>query len=126
MSDKIDAEIKATQLARREQQQKANTQRPAAESDKASVTGVSFDSDIYETGGKGSRFANYDLSIEVGGGAGGDDDLDDEGNERPVRLLDSCESHLSSPLFLLRVCSGWMGALYSYHTVQSKARGKSC
>lgn len=108
MSDNVDAEIRATQLARREQQQKANTQRPATDSDKASVTGVSFDTDIYDAGGKGSRFANYDLSIEVGGGAGGDDDVDDEGNERPVRLLDSCECCLlvSTPLVLPSAAAG--------------------
>jgi hypothetical protein len=92
MSDSTSEEIRATQQARREAQQKvASTQRSESESDKASLTGVSFDSDIYDTGSKGSRFANHDLSIAVGASGEGDDGMDDEGNLAPVRLLDSCE-----------------------------------
>lgn len=85
----MDDEIKAAQAARRAAKQASeSTQRSAAESDKASMSSVSYDTDIFETGGKGSRFANHDLSIDVGGG---DDDMDDDGNSAPVRLLDSCE-----------------------------------
>lgn len=86
MADSTTAEIKAAQQARREQKRALeSTQRDEAESDKTSLTGVSLDSDIYETG-RGSRFANHDLSIDVGGG----EDVDDEADDAPVRLLDSC------------------------------------
>ena len=87
-------EIRASQLARRSQ--KNQTQRSEAESGKTSLTGVSMDSDIYE--GKGSRFANHDLSIDVGG-AGPMEEDGDEGTE--VSLLDSCR-HIRSTLALLR------------------------
>lgn len=89
MSDTTADEIKAAQHARREAKRAAeSTQRTEAESgDKVSMKGSSMSSDIYGEGG--SRFANHDLSIAVGGG--GDDDMDDEGNAAPVRLLDSCE-----------------------------------
>ena len=90
MADSTTAEIKAAQLTRREQKRSAeSSQRSEAESDKTSLTGVSLDSDIYETS-KGSRFANHDLSIA----AGTNDDGDDDGNDLPVRLLDSCECGL--------------------------------
>lgn len=91
MSDSTADEIRAAQAARRESKRAAEaTQRPESESNKTSLTGVSMDLDVYESG-KGSRFANHDLSISVGA-ADPDDDVDDEGNTRSVRLLDSCES----------------------------------
>ncbi|KAM0745770.1 small nuclear ribonucleoprotein [Meredithblackwellia eburnea MCA 4105] len=93
MSDSTEAEIKAAQQARREAKRQAeSTQRPESASDKVSLTGSSMDSDIYG-GGKGSRFANHDLSIAVGGSHGQRDDedgMDDDGNEsRKSSFLDS-------------------------------------
>lgn len=95
MSDTTADEIRAAQQARREKRQATgSTQRSEADNDKTSLMGTSLDSDIYESG-TGSRFANHDLSIDVGGGGGMDEDVDDEGNSAaPVRLLDSCESAL--------------------------------
>lgn len=97
MSDTTSSEIKAAQQARREKRQlESSQQRPESESDKASLKGISYDTDIFE--GKGSRFANYDLSIDVGGNSGNgngdrmeDDDVDDEGNSNKVSYLDSCK-----------------------------------
>lgn len=90
MSDSTSSEIRAQQAARREKRQLEASQRPESESDKASLTGVSYDTDIFS--GKGSRFANHDLSIDVGGNGMDDDgDVDDEGNTTKVSLLDSCE-----------------------------------
>ncbi len=77
-------EIRASQLARRSQ--KNQTQRSEAETGKTSLTGVSMDSDIYE--GKGSRFANHDLSIDVGGA--GPMEEDDQDQAEPS-LLESCK-----------------------------------
>lgn len=89
-SDNTADEIRAAQAARREAKRAAeSTQRPESESDKISLAGVSMDLDVYESR-KGSRFANHDLSIAAGGEI--DDDVDDEGNAKSVRLLDSCES----------------------------------
>ncbi|KAL8280130.1 hypothetical protein RQP46_007460 [Phenoliferia psychrophenolica] len=95
MSDSTGDEIRAAQQARREAKQKAElTQRTEAESgDKVSMKGSSMSQDIYGEGG--SRFANHDLSIAVGGG--GDDDVDDDGNAAPVSFLDS----FSAPKHLL-------------------------
>lgn len=102
MSDTTSSEIKAAQQARREKRQlESSQQRPESESDKASLKGISYDTDIFA--GKGSRFANYDLSIDVGGNSNGndgmDDDVDDEGNSNKVSYLDSCKYLF--PFFLL-------------------------
>lgn len=85
MADSVEAQIAAEQAARR----KADKASQRA-SDKASlsVKNAHYDSDIY--GGSSSRGAGYDTSIAVGGSNGMDEDLDD--SDRPVRLLDSCES----------------------------------
>ncbi|ORY91526.1 small nuclear ribonucleo protein [Leucosporidium creatinivorum] len=89
MSDSTADEIRAAQAARREAKRAAeSTQRPESESDKVSMTGVSMDMDVYDSR-KGSRFANHDLSIAAGPAGEDDDDLDDEGNAKTVRLLDS-------------------------------------
>lgn len=96
MSDSTADEIRAAQAARREAKRTAeSTQRPESESDKVSMTGVSMDMDVYDSR-KGSRFANHDLSIAAGPAGDEDDDLDDEGNAKSVRLLDSCELQTAS------------------------------
>lgn len=96
MSDSTADEIRAAQAARKEAKRAAeSTQRPESESDKVSMTGVSMDMDVYDSR-KGSRFANHDLSIAAGPAGDDDDDLDDEGNAKSVRLLDSCELQTAS------------------------------
>ncbi|KAK4055534.1 U2 snRNP component prp10 [Microbotryomycetes sp. JL201] len=98
MSDSTADEIRAAQQARRQAKlAAASTQRPESESNKVSMTGNSMDTDVYDTGGKASRFANHDLSISAGGGGSGGDELDDDGNARPVSFLDS----FSAPKHLL-------------------------
>lgn len=98
MADSTAEEIKAAQQARREQkQQRASEQRPDDQLGLSSKS-VSMDLDVYEGGGKRSRFANHDTSIAVGGTNSSNDghgdennELDDDGNQKSVRLLDSCE-----------------------------------
>lgn len=84
MADSVEAQIAAEQAARRKKDK--SSQRT---DDKASlsVKSASYDSDIY---GNGNGSSGYDTSIAVGGSGGMDEDLDD--SDRPVRLLDSCES----------------------------------
>lgn len=89
MSDNTADEIRAAQAARKEAKRAAQQTQRA--DDQLSLTkGVSMDLDVYEAG-KGSRFANHDLSISAGGGGDVDDDVDDDGNQKSVRLLDSCK-----------------------------------
>lgn len=82
MADSVEAQIAAEQSRRKD---KSSQRAP----DKASlsVKKATFDSDIY-----GSTSSGYDTSIAVGGGSGDgmDEDMDD--SDRPVRLIDSCES----------------------------------
>ncbi|KAI5476004.1 splicing factor 3B subunit 1 [Pseudohyphozyma bogoriensis] len=88
MSEDSDvAEIKRQQAERRAARAAQDSTQRASTETALSATKASFDSDLYGQGG--SRFANHDLSIDVGGGNGGDMDVDDEGNQRNVRLLDS-------------------------------------
>ena len=97
MSDSTADEIRAAQAARREAKRAAeSTQRPESAGDKISLTGQSMDTEVYGES-KGSRFANFDTSIAAGP-ADADDDMDDDGNAKSVRLLDSCE--LQNPCLL--------------------------
>lgn len=78
----LEAEILAEQNSRSKKPD-ASTQR--TDTSKASLTGApSYDSEIY--GGK-NRFEGYDTSIEVGRRNG--DQMDEDAEERPVRLIDS-------------------------------------
>lgn len=83
MSDSVESQIAAEQIARR-------ARAAQLKNDKASlsVKSASYDSDIY---GGNSRGDKYDTSIAVGSSAqdGMDEDLDEA--DRPVRLIDSCE-----------------------------------
>ncbi|KAK4057851.1 U2 snRNP component prp10 [Microbotryomycetes sp. JL221] len=99
MSDSTADEIRAAQQARRQAKlAAASTQRPESASTKASLTGNSLDSDVYDTGGKASRFANHDLSISAGPSRnGGGDDEDDSADNQTVSFLDS----FSAPKHLL-------------------------
>ncbi|SCZ98634.1 BZ3500_MvSof-1268-A1-R1_Chr7-1g09224 [Microbotryum saponariae] len=91
MSDTAADEIRAAQAARREAKRAAQaTQRPESESNKVSMSSVSMDLDVYDGVSKGSRFAKHDLSISAGPSTNEDDEqLDEYGNPKPVRLLDS-------------------------------------
>ncbi|ORZ17398.1 splicing factor 3B subunit 1 [Absidia repens] len=87
MSDDIDQEIRAAQAKRKEITDQDISKAVLENESHASMSSVSYDTDIYGSNGK-DRFAGYSTSIAVGG-EDEDDDMDDDTYQETNKRLNS-------------------------------------